>query len=947
MNTADLLVTDSWNDGFVGYITIGNNGNSHLSEWTLEFYSPFEINNIWNAQIVSHQVSESGHYYIVQDVGWNSNVSSGSEVSFGFQASYSGELQDVSNYILNGEPLDSTAPVPVPLPTLSINEVTVNEGDTDGNVATFEVQLSEASDEEVTVNYTTKDGTAIAGSDYSATAGTITFAPRETSKTITVPIAGDTIEEEDKTFILELSESNNATIANSQGIGTIIDDDQAIISSPITVQFAAGYDWGNGFTGNLFITNNGNTPLNTWTLEFEADFQIYEIWGAEFESQPGGRYLIENGGSWNPDIAPGETISFGFNANYSGQISEPTNYFLNGQPLDSPITLPTVSISDIAVTEGDTGVATATFEVQLSEASDETVTVEYATADDTAMAGDDYTVTAGTITFAPSETSQTINVEITGDTSIENDETFTVNLSNPSNASIIDGQGVGTIFNDDASSPVLPELSIDSQGVATIINDDSNNNDVPQQGSFNYGEALQKSFLFYEAQRSGELPDDNRIEWRGDSALNDRADSDRPDVDVDVDLSGGYYDAGDGVKFGFPMAAAMTMLSWGVVEYRDAYEQSGQLDEALEAIKWGTDYILKAHITDENGTKEFWGQVGDGNADHAYWGPPEEMTMDRPAFKIDRENPGSDLAGEAAAALAAASIIFRSTDSAYADTLLQNAQQLYEFADTYRGKYSVSIPNAAGFYNSWSGYNDELAWGATWLYKATGDQSYLTKAQNYYQGVGQGETHSWDDKDPGIAVLLAQETDDGSQYRDDVENWLDSWSNPNSGSITYTNGGLAWASQWGSLRYSANTAFLAGVYSDRVTDYQGRYSNFANSQINYMLGDNPRNFSYMVGFGNDYPLRPHHRAAHGGDWSNFNDSTPNNNILYGALVGGPASADDYDYVDDRTDYIRNEVALDYNAGFTGALVRMYDQFGGNPLSEAELNSLPGITTSNS
>ena len=294
------------------------------------------------------------------------------------------------------------------------------------------------------------------------------------------------------------------------------------------------------------------------------------------------------------------------------------------------------------------------------------------------------------------------------------------------------------------------------------------------------------------------------------------------------------------------MASSMTMLSWGVEEYRNAYQQSGQLDEALDAIKWGTDYILKAHITENGSTKEFWGQVGRGDLDHAYWGSPENMTMTRPSFKIDAQNPGSDLAGEAAAALAAASIIFRPTDSAYADLLVHNAEQLFAFADTYRGKYSDSITDAAGYYNSWSGYNDELVWAATWLYKATDDNAYLNKAQSYYQsligGLG-GGTHSWDNKTYGTAVLLAQETGN-AQYRNHVEGWLNYWDN----GINYTSGGLAWLDQWGSLRYSASTAFLAGVYSDTVNDYNDRYSDFAQSQIDYILGDNPRNSSYVVGF---------------------------------------------------------------------------------------------------
>jgi len=93
------------------------------------------------------------------------------------------------------------------------------------------------------------------------------------------------------------------------------------------------------------------------------------------------------------------------------------------------------------------------------------------------------------------------------------------------------------------------------------------------------------------------------------------------------------------------------------------------------------------------------------------------MTMARPAWKITPQKPGSDLAAETAAALAAASIAFRFSDVSYSMKLLQHAADLYEFADKYRGVYSDSIPNAASFYRSFSGYKDELVWGAAWLYK--------------------------------------------------------------------------------------------------------------------------------------------------------------------------------------------------------------------------------------
>jgi len=271
--------------------------------------------------------------------------------------------------------------------------------------------------------------------------------------------------------------------------------------------------------------------------------------------------------------------------------------------------------------------------------------------------------------------------------------------------------------------------------------------------SFNYGEALQKSLFFYEAQRSGDLPAGNRVNWRGDSGMTDGA-------DVGRDLTGGWYDAGDHVKFGLPMAASATMLAWGLVDYRSAYVSTGQLNNALDQLKWATDYFIKAHPT----ANELYGQIGTGGADHGWWGPAEVMQMARPAFRVTTGCPGSDLAGETSAAMAAASIAFRPTDPAYANTLLSHARQLYSFADTYRGKYSDCITDASGFYNSWSGYNDELVWGAIWLYRATNEQAFLDKAQSYYANLSNQQqttiksykwTHAWDDKSYGSYVLLA------------------------------------------------------------------------------------------------------------------------------------------------------------------------------------------------
>lgn len=171
-----------------------------------------------------------------------------------------------------------------------------------------------------------------------------------------------------------------------------------------------------------------------------------------------------------------------------------------------------------------------------------------------------------------------------------------------------------------------------------------------------------------------------------------------------------------------------------------------------------------------------------------------------------------------------------------------------------------------------------------------------------------------------------------------MEGWLNSWLP--GGSVSYTEGGLAWLSQWGSLRYAANTAFLAGVYGDTVNDPSGQYGAFASRQIDYILGDNPRDFSYMVGFGDNSPLNPHHRAASG--TTDIGGPAPNDHILYGGLVGGPSAANDFAYEDSRTNFTANEVALDYNAALTGALARQVGLYGGAPLSDQALDALPGI-----
>nr|CAH0109264.1 unnamed protein product [Daphnia galeata] len=426
---------------------------------------------------------------------------------------------------------------------------------------------------------------------------------------------------------------------------------------------------------------------------------------------------------------------------------------------------------------------------------------------------------------------------------------------------------------------------------------------------YNYREVITKSLLFYYAQRSGPLPaNDNPIPYRSNSTLNDRGQSGE-------DLIGGYFDAGDHLKLGFPLASAITIVAWSIMDYPLGYSSAGQLTIAQNMVKWATDYFIKAHVQ----ANKFYGQVGDGTLDHNYWGRPEDMTMSRPAYFISTTNPGSDLAGETAAALAATSMVFASVNSTYSALCLTRAKQLYDFAKQYRAKYSQSMPQAAAFYPS-SDFGDELAWGAAWLYRATNNVTYLNDAKAFYTQFSLSNNpseFSWDSKTAGVQVMMAKLTND-TLYKTAVKAFCDSKVNQ-----PKTPKGLLFINTWGSLRHASNIAYICLQAADLNINPLA-YRQLAKSQIHYALGDTGR--SFVVGFGVNPPVKPHHASSSCPnrpavcDWNTYGLTTPNPQILYGALVGGPDSTDNY--TDDRNNYVTNEVACDYNAGFQGSVAAL-------------------------
>ncbi|KAK2984585.1 hypothetical protein RJ640_018963 [Escallonia rubra] len=452
--------------------------------------------------------------------------------------------------------------------------------------------------------------------------------------------------------------------------------------------------------------------------------------------------------------------------------------------------------------------------------------------------------------------------------------------------------------------------------------------------NYDYKDAFSKAILFFEGQRSGKLPASQRVKWRGDSALSDG----KPD---NVNLVGGYYDAGDNVKFGWPMAFSVSLLSWAAVEYQKEISAINQLGYLQLAIRWGTNFILKAHTS----STTLYTQVGDGNRDHQCWERPEDMDTPRTLYKITSGSPGSEVAADSAAALAAASIVFKAVDSNYSARLLSHSKS---FADKYRGSYKDSCP----FYCSYSGYQDELLWAAAWLYKASGEATYL----NYVSSnVGWSQTvseFSWDDKFAGAQTLLAKEFFGGKtnlgRFKSDADSFVCALM-PRSSSVQIetTRGGLLFTRDSSNLQYATgasmvllvyseilNAAHTGGVQCGSITFAASQIKAFAKSQVDYILGNNPMQMSYMVGYGSKYPTQLHHRGAsipsihvhpakvgcNDGYSTWYSSSKPNPNTHVGAIVGGPNSNDQFN--DARSDYSHLEPTTYMNAAFLGSVAAL-------------------------
>ncbi|KAH9927154.1 Six-hairpin glycosidase [Epithele typhae] len=462
---------------------------------------------------------------------------------------------------------------------------------------------------------------------------------------------------------------------------------------------------------------------------------------------------------------------------------------------------------------------------------------------------------------------------------------------------------------------------------------------------------------FYDEQRSGNISSSFRVSWRNDSALDDGK-------DVGVDLTGGFYDAGDYVKYAYPLSFTLMTICWGGLDVGHGYDLAGQTPYLDDILRWGLDWLIKAHPSPHT----LYVQVGDGDLDNVYWGGDRQIPTPRPSLQINDTSPGTDAAAQASAAFAACSALYSNrtltpsatfalSDATYAATLLSHAQDLYAFATNASSGmqvYQHAVPQVGNAYAS-SDYHDELAIAALFLAlsevpsnsssNATGNSTaYYADAIHWYQSANLWDeldaasqaVFNWDSKAPGVPLLGAQIASaypavvSGSNttldfWKNAVEGYFNTFLNTSDSRAHLTDGGLLYFpgdSDEASLNPALNVAMLMMKYvASDITTSQDRYRAFAQGQLDYVLGNNPMSVPYVVGTHPSSPQNPHSALATGYNPPNTSfisipddidgDPATEAYVLYGAVVGGPDAHDLF--WDLREDWAQGEPALDYNA----------------------------------
>lgn len=530
----------------------------------------------------------------------------------------------------------------------------------------------------------------------------------------------------------------------------------------------------------------------------------------------------------------------------------------------------------------------------------------------------------------------------------------------------------------------------------------------------NFAKALQYSLHFYDANMCGpDVEENSRFKWRADCHTYDASVPLKPmesksaiekeigtnltesfikehyDIlntgkeDGTIDVSGGYHDAGDHVKFGLPEAYAGTTVSWGYYEFPEAYIECEQKEHVETIIRYFCDYFMRCTFREKNGeVVAFCYQVGDGDIDHKYWQLPQNDTMNRPAWFATADNPTTCNICNTAACLAINYLNFKDSDPTYAEKCLDYAKALFDFAENNPKAIAVSTEGPDSYYESGK-WEDDYCFAACWLYLITKEQKYLDLALplvDYY--ASPSYVYCWNDMWNGVNLLLGIISDTYKSSMTFANNpndlcdlameyitikekspyeKIDFWGECAKGYCGYMNGkigtitpqGYFWLNTWGSCRYNTAAQFTMLVY-DKYNKGKDKYAEdahvalpdysfteWAKGQMEYILGKNeiihletatldadgkpdPSSAKrgprcFLTGFDENSAAYPHHRAASG--LTKCEDKEQQLYVLFGALCGGPDTSDSHN--DLSEDWIYNEVTIDYNAACPGAAAALY------------------------
>ena len=410
-----------------GYAAEAGNGDEHITRWNRVLKALGETDAAF-ASLDSMTAAEAKTYADKGWARWDPVVTALTEI----------EAQ---------QPPEPATPPPPP-PVVAIADVSVTEGDT----AQFTVSLDKVWTSDVTVDWTTADGTATAGSDYTATstAQTLTIAAGQQSATITVATTDDSLDETDETFTVTLSNPTAATLGTATGTATLTDNDAPPVLSIDDVSVTEGD------TAQFTITLDAVSSKDVTVAWTTADGTA--VAGSDYTARTGQTVTLAAGQqSATITVATTDDSLDETDETFTVTLSNPTAATLGTATGTATLTdndaPPVLSIDDVSVTEGDT----AQFTITLDAVSSKDVTVAWTTADGTAVAGSDYTARTGqTVTLAAGQQSATITVATTDDSLDETDETFTVTLSNPTAATLGTATGTATLLDNDDPPPPPP-----------------------------------------------------------------------------------------------------------------------------------------------------------------------------------------------------------------------------------------------------------------------------------------------------------------------------------------------------------------------------------------------------------------------------------------------------------------------------------------------------------